>query len=50
MQDIKGSSHVHKNLEHPVGTFLYTVSCMHCMTVSPAQGGEGTTSRTTGMS
>jgi ubiquinone/menaquinone biosynthesis C-methylase UbiE len=41
MQDIKGSSHVHKNLEHPVGTFLYTISCMHCMTVSLAQGGEG---------
>ena len=41
MQDIKGSSHVHKNLEHPIGTFLYTVSCMHCMTVSLAQGGEG---------
>ncbi|MFQ6024864.1 MAG: class I SAM-dependent methyltransferase, partial [Acidiferrobacterales bacterium] len=41
MQDIKGSSHVHNNLEHPIGTFLYTVSCMHCMTVSLAQGGEG---------
>jgi 2-polyprenyl-3-methyl-5-hydroxy-6-metoxy-1,4-benzoquinol methylase len=41
MQDIKGSSHVHKNLAHPIGTFLYTVSCMHCMTVSLAQGGEG---------
>jgi ubiquinone/menaquinone biosynthesis C-methylase UbiE len=41
MQDIKGSSHVDKNLEHPVGTFLYTISCMHCMTVSLAQGGEG---------
>jgi len=41
MQDIKGSSHVHKNLDHPMGTFLYTVSCMHCMTVSLAQGGEG---------
>ena len=41
MQDIKGSSHVHKNIEHPIGTFLYTVSCMHCMTVSLAQGGEG---------
>jgi hypothetical protein len=22
-------------------TFLYTASCMHCMTVSLAQGGEG---------
>jgi 2-polyprenyl-3-methyl-5-hydroxy-6-metoxy-1,4-benzoquinol methylase len=41
MQDIRGSSHVHKNLEHPIGTFLYTVSTMHCMTVSLAQGGEG---------
>jgi len=41
MQDIKGSSHVHKNMDHPLGTLLYTVSCMHCMTVSLAQGGEG---------
>jgi len=41
MQDIKGSSHVAGNLDHPIGTFLYTVSCMHCMTVSLAQGGEG---------
>ena len=41
MQDISGSSHVHKDVDHPIGTFLYTVSCMHCMTVSLAQGGEG---------
>ena len=41
MQDIKGSSHVYNNVDHPIGTFLYTVSCMHCMTVSLAQGGEG---------
>jgi 2-polyprenyl-3-methyl-5-hydroxy-6-metoxy-1,4-benzoquinol methylase len=41
MQDIKGSSHVANNMTHPIGTFLYTVSCMHCMTVSLAQGGEG---------
>src|SRR5690606_11741372 len=41
MQDIKGSSHVHNNKSHPLGTLLYTVSCMHCMTVSLAQGGEG---------
>lgn len=41
MQDIRGSSHVHKDMDHPIGTFLYTVSCMHCMTVSLAQGGEG---------
>jgi ubiquinone/menaquinone biosynthesis C-methylase UbiE len=41
MQDIGGSSHVHKNIDHPFGTFLYTASCLHCMTVSLAQGGEG---------
>jgi 2-polyprenyl-3-methyl-5-hydroxy-6-metoxy-1,4-benzoquinol methylase len=41
MQDIKGSSHVHENVGHPLGTALYTISCMHCMTVSLAQGGEG---------
>ena len=41
MQDIKGSSFVHNNLGHPLGPMLYTVSCMHCMTVSLAQGGEG---------
>lgn len=41
MQDISGTGHVHKDAEHPLGTLLYTVSCMHCMTVSLAQGGEG---------
>jgi 2-polyprenyl-3-methyl-5-hydroxy-6-metoxy-1,4-benzoquinol methylase len=41
MQDISGTSHVHQDIEHPLGPFLYTVSCMHCMTVSLAQGGEG---------
>jgi 2-polyprenyl-3-methyl-5-hydroxy-6-metoxy-1,4-benzoquinol methylase len=41
MQDIYASSHVHKNIDHPLGTFTYTVSCLHCMTVSLALGGEG---------
>lgn len=41
MQDIKGSSHLHNNLDHPVGPLLYTISTMHCMTVSLAQGGPG---------
>jgi SAM-dependent methyltransferase len=40
-QDIKGSGHHHGDLDHPLGPLLYTVSCMHCMTVSLAQGGEG---------
>jgi SAM-dependent methyltransferase len=39
--DIKASSNVEDNLEHPLGTFLYTVSTMHCMTVSLGQGGVG---------
>ncbi len=41
MQDISGTSHVHKDVDHPIGPFLYTISCMHCMTVSLAQDGEG---------
>jgi len=41
MQDIRASSHVEKNMEHPLGPFLYTISTMHCMTVSLAQDGEG---------
>jgi 2-polyprenyl-3-methyl-5-hydroxy-6-metoxy-1,4-benzoquinol methylase len=41
MQDIAGSSHVHNNMEHPLGTLLYTISTMHCMTVSLSQGGDG---------
>jgi len=41
MQDIGGASHIDRDIEHPIGTFLYTISCMHCMTVSLAQGGEG---------
>jgi 2-polyprenyl-3-methyl-5-hydroxy-6-metoxy-1,4-benzoquinol methylase len=41
MQDIKGSSHVEKNMDNPLAPFLYTISCTHCMTVSLAQGGRG---------
>jgi 2-polyprenyl-3-methyl-5-hydroxy-6-metoxy-1,4-benzoquinol methylase len=41
MVDIAGASDVHGNLDHPFAPFLYTVSCMHCMTVSLAEGGEG---------
>jgi SAM-dependent methyltransferase len=41
MQDIAGSSRMHENLDHPLGPFLYTVSCLHCMSVSLAQGGAG---------
>jgi 2-polyprenyl-3-methyl-5-hydroxy-6-metoxy-1,4-benzoquinol methylase len=41
MIDIRGSSHVHENFEHPLGPALYTASIFHCLTVSLAQGGEG---------
>jgi 2-polyprenyl-3-methyl-5-hydroxy-6-metoxy-1,4-benzoquinol methylase len=41
MQDIHSTGHVHTNLDHPMGPLLYTVSCMHCMSVSLAQGGDG---------
>ena len=39
--DTSASSKVAENLGHPLATFLYTVSCMHCMTVSLADGGMG---------
>jgi SAM-dependent methyltransferase len=39
--DTSASSELAENLDHPLGPFLYTVSCMHCMTVSLADGGMG---------
>jgi 2-polyprenyl-3-methyl-5-hydroxy-6-metoxy-1,4-benzoquinol methylase len=41
MQDIKGFTPHHKNLDNPVAPLMYTISCMHCMTVSLANGGAG---------
>lgn len=37
MQDIGASSRLEKNREHILGPLLYTISTMHCMTVSLAQ-------------
>ena len=39
--DVAASSNLQENLQHPLGPFLYSVSTMHCMTVSLAYGGEG---------
>ena len=39
--DVGASSHIGENIDLPMGTFGYTMSCMHCMTVSLAYGGEG---------
>lgn len=41
MQDIAASSDLKKNMDHPIGPFLYTISCLHCMSVSLAQNGVG---------
>jgi SAM-dependent methyltransferase len=41
MQDIRASSRLENNLGHPIAPLLYTLSTMHCMTVSLAQGGAG---------
>jgi 2-polyprenyl-3-methyl-5-hydroxy-6-metoxy-1,4-benzoquinol methylase len=41
MQDIAASSHMHENRDHPVGPLLYTISCLHCISVSLSQGGMG---------
>lgn len=41
MQDIAGSSHVENNMDYPVAPLMYTISTMHCMTVSLSQDGEG---------
>ncbi|HEY1343807.1 MAG TPA: class I SAM-dependent methyltransferase [Streptosporangiaceae bacterium] len=39
--DIAASSTLSENLDHPFGPFGYTISCMHCMPVSLAEGGMG---------
>ena len=41
MVDIATSSRLEENLGNPLAPFLFTVSTMHCMTVSLAEGGEG---------
>jgi SAM-dependent methyltransferase len=41
MVDIRAASAVEDNLDRPWAPFLYTVSTMHCMTVSLGLGGDG---------
>lgn len=40
-QDIDASSSHDGDRDHVIGPLLYTLSCLHCMTVSLAQGGAG---------
>jgi ubiquinone/menaquinone biosynthesis C-methylase UbiE len=39
--DIAASSNLHENMDHPLAPMFYSISTMHCMTVSLALGGEG---------
>lgn len=41
MQDIAGSSYLENNKNLLLGPFMYTISCLHCMTVSLEQNGIG---------
>jgi len=41
MVDIQASSNLEDNLDHPIGTFGYAISTMHCMTVSLSLDGDG---------
>ena len=41
MQDINAQTDLGDNLHHPLAPLLYTISCMHSMTVSLAEGGAG---------
>ncbi|HEX2064530.1 MAG TPA: class I SAM-dependent methyltransferase [Acidimicrobiales bacterium] len=41
MVDVRASSKLEENLEHPMGPFVYALSTMHCMTVSLSLDGEG---------
>jgi 2-polyprenyl-3-methyl-5-hydroxy-6-metoxy-1,4-benzoquinol methylase len=41
MQDIAASSALHENIDNPLAPALYSISTMHCMTVSLAYNGEG---------
>jgi 2-polyprenyl-3-methyl-5-hydroxy-6-metoxy-1,4-benzoquinol methylase len=41
MQDILASTPLKDNVEHPLGPFLYTISCLHCVSVSLSQNGAG---------
>jgi 2-polyprenyl-3-methyl-5-hydroxy-6-metoxy-1,4-benzoquinol methylase len=41
MREIAGTSHLDEDVAHPLAPLLYTISCLHCLTVSLAVGGMG---------
>ena len=40
MQDIAGTSKLERDVDHPFGPMMYTISCLHYLTVSLAEDGE----------
>jgi len=40
-QEIKAETPHAANMDHPLAPFLYSISCMHCMSVSLHYGGPG---------
>ncbi|MEQ8815516.1 MAG: methyltransferase domain-containing protein [Thalassobaculum sp.] len=41
MQDIGGSARLENNLDFPMASLLYAISCVHCTPISLGQGGAG---------
>ena len=41
MQDIGGSARLENNLDFPLASLLYAISCVHCTPISLGQGGAG---------
>lgn len=41
MQDIGGSAKLENNLDFPMASLLYAISCAHCTPISIGQGGAG---------
>lgn len=41
MQDIGGSARLEKNMDFPMASLLYAISCSHCTPISLGQGGAG---------
>lgn len=41
VQDVGGSARLENNLDFPMASFLYAISCAHCTPISLGQGGDG---------
>ena len=41
MIDVAASSNLEENIDHPLGPFIYSISTLHCMSVSLGLDGEG---------